>query len=285
MCADEGTGSAGRVRPPIPRWLRVFLLVNVAQDFAIGFSGLVSPRNIVIPLKGLSPLNARFIAGLYLGGGVIILIVALVHWAVDARIALYCLSVITILVLAMTFVYWHAFTVDGIPWLWLITYIADPIVAPVALVTLGVLGAAEPGRHPLTALFVGQAVVFGGAGIALMIAPDAMLTAWPWGLTRTLARVYAAFFLAFAVGAALAAGERRVAAFRPFLIGSIALLVATLSASLVHPARIDGGPTRWIWFGAHAAGIVILALALMASGRDSGWRGSGWRGSLATPTP
>lgn len=280
MCAEERTGSAGRLGPRIPRWLRVFLLVNVVQDFAIGFSGLVTPKHIVIPLKGLSPLSARFIAGLYVGGGVIILIVAFVHWAVDARIALYCLSVITILVLIMTFVYWHAFTVDGTPWLWLITYIVDPIVAPLALVTLGVLGAAEPGRHRLTALFAGQAFVFGGAGIALMIAPDAMLTAWPWGLTRTLSRVYAAFFLAFAVGAVLAAGERRVAAVRPFLIGSIALLVATLGATLVHPARIDHGLSRWLWFGAHAVGIAILALGLITPGRDSRWRGS-----LATPPP
>lgn len=105
----------------------------------------------MIPLKGLSPFNARFIAALYLGGGVIILIVAFVRRAADARIALYAFFTITALVLVMTFAYWEAFTTDGVPWVWLVTYLVDPLLAPLALVTLGLIGPAEPGWHRLTA--------------------------------------------------------------------------------------------------------------------------------------
>ena len=237
------------------------------QDFAIGISGLASPEHIVIPLNGLSPFNVRFIAALYLGGGVIILLVAVVRRAVDARIALYAFFVITALVLVMTFVYWQAFTQDGVPWVWLVTYIVDPVLAPLALVTLGLIGPAEPGWHRLTALFVGEAIVFGVSGGPAADRSDRVLEAWPWTLTRLLARVYAAFFLAFALGAALAAKERRVAAVRPFLVGSIVLLAGTLVASLVHLAKLDHGPGRWLWFTTHLVGLALLGFALATLGR------------------
>ena len=60
---------------------------------------------------------------------------------------------------------------NGVPWLWLFTYIVDPVLAPLALVTLGLIGPAEPGGHRLTALFIGEALVFGASGIALLLAP------------------------------------------------------------------------------------------------------------------
>ena len=266
------TVATGRASAPVPWWLRVFFLVNVVQDVGVGFSGLVFPAHIVIPLKGLSPLNARFVACLYLGGGVVILLAALVRRAVDTRLALYSFLAITVLVLVMTFVYWRQFTVDGIPWLWLTTYTVDPIVASYALVRLGLIGAAAPGRHRFTALFIAQAVVFGGAGLALLLAPDAVLGGWPWTVTRLLARVYAAFFLAFAVGAALAAYERRPAAIRPFLVGSLVLLAFSLGTSLHHLARFHHGPGRWLWFTVHVVGLALFAVALARLGRREGDR-------------
>ena len=269
MSSAAATGDSARRLSPPPRWLQVFFLLNVVQDFAIGLTGLFAPGHIVIPLKGLTPLNARFIAALYLGGGVVILIVAFVRRAVDARIALYAFFVITALVLAMTFAYWDEFTMDGVPWVWLFTYVVDPLLAPLAIVTLGLVGPAEPGRHRLTALFAGEAIVFGGAGIALLVAPARMVDAWPWALTPLLARVYAAFFLAFAVGAALAAYERRVAAVRPFLIGSAVLVAGTLVASLIHLSRFEHSPGRWLWFASHALAIALFAAAIATLDRGA----------------
>lgn len=257
-----GASTAGGISSPTPWWLRAFLLVNVVQDFGLGLSGLFDPQHILIPLKGLTPLNARFVGSLYLGGGVVILCAALVRRTIDTRIPLYSLFVITALVLGMTFAYWSTFTVDGVPELWMVTYVVDPVVVPVAVVTLGLVRSTTPGRHRLSGLFLAEAVVLGGAGIALLLAPDAVLSAWPWALSRLLARVYGAFFLAFGIGALLAAYERRPAAVRPFLVGSLALLACTLGTSLWHLERFDDGPVRWVWFGVHLVGLVLLSLGL-----------------------
>jgi hypothetical protein len=258
----SGGGGAEGVFRPTPWWLRAFLLVNVVQDFGLGLSGLLVPAHILIPLKGLSPLNARFVGSLYLSGGIVILCAALVRRVVDARIALFSLFVITALVLGMTFAYWARFTVAGVPKLWMLTYVVDPVVVPVAVVTLGVVRPAASGRHRLTLLFLTEAVVLGGAGIALVLAPEGVLTAWPWTLTRLLARVYGAFFLAFAVGALLAAYERRPAAVLPFLTGSVALPVLVLGTSLLHLDRFHHGAARWLWFGALVVGLAVLCAGL-----------------------
>ena len=273
----RAAGVSSQVTPalrPAPWWLRVFFLVNVAQDFAIGISGALSPARALIPLKGLSPLNTRFVSALYLGGGVVILLAVFVRYAVDARIALYAFLVINVLVLVMTSVYWQEFTVDGTPWLWMTTYIVNPLLTPLILATLGFRVAAEPGRHRLTLLFHAQAIVFGGAGILLTLAPEAAVGIWPWTLTPLLSRVYGSFFLAFAVGALLAARERRRAALRPFLVGSLALLVCTLAASLAHLDRLHEGPSRLLWFAAHVIGVAIFAIAMATLSRGARPRGS-----------
>jgi hypothetical protein len=252
-----------------PWWLRAFLLVNVVQDFGLGLSGLLFPEHFLIPLKGLTPLNARFVGSLYLAGGVVILCAALMRRVVDARIPLWSFFVITVFVLGMTFAYWRDFTVGGVPKLWMLTYVVDPIVVPIAIVTLGLVRPAEPGRHRLTAIFLTQAAVLGGVGLALLIASDAVLAAWPWAISRLLARVYAAFFLAFAVGALLAAYERRARAVQAFLAGSAALLVFTLTTTLLHLDRFASGPALALWVAVHLAGLAAFGYGLATSLRGS----------------
>ncbi|MDP9240224.1 MAG: hypothetical protein M3O55_06225, partial [Actinomycetota bacterium] len=198
----------------------------------------------------------------------VILLAACARRAVDTRIALISFLAITVLVLAMTFVYWQQFTVDGVPKLWMFTYIVDPLLAPLILTRLRLWRAAEPGRHRSTWVFLGQAVVFGALGVALLLAPNSLLSGWPWVLTRLLARVYAAFFLAFALGAVLAAYERRAAAVRAFAAGSLVLLLSTLVTSLIHLARFDHGAGRWLWFAVHAVGIAAFGYAVAATARS-----------------
>ena len=209
----------------------------------------------MIPLKGLSPLNARFIAALYLGGGVVILIVAFVRRAIDARIALYAFFVITALVLLMTFGYWEEFTTDGVPWLWLFTYIVDPILAPLAIVTLGLVGPAEPGGHRLTGALHRRGgglrrrgdrppprARADGGRVALGADPAARPR-----LRRVLPGVRGRAPRSPPTSGAWRPSGRSSSARWP-------CSPAPSLASLMHLDAFDHGPGRWLWFASHVLG-------------------------------
>jgi hypothetical protein len=249
----------------VPWWLRAYLLIGAVQGLAIGLTGMFRPAHVVgFPLV-TTPLNTRFVASFYLAGATGLIASAIARRAVDTRIYVFGFVAVTALLLAATVGYWSTYTADGIPYPWLLSYILEPIAGVLIIRALHLARPARPGRHRLSPVFIAQAIVFGLLGVVLAAAPSLAVRMWPWALTAVLARTYAAIFLAFALGAALSANERRHEAVRPFALSSLVLVAATAVASLVHHARFDGGPSTWVWVAGLAAGLAGLTAAGAAS--------------------
>lgn len=262
-------GPLARVQPRqgAPWWLRAYLLAGAAQGLAIGLTGLVRPAQVVgFPLQ-TTPLNTRFVAAFYLAGATGLILSAAARRAVDTRIFLVGFVVVTSLLLTATVWYWSTYTDGGVPYPWVVSYVVEPILGVVILVSLRLRHPAEPGRHRTSAVFIAQAVVFGSVGAVLFVSPSTAVRLWPWTLTAVLARTYAAIFVAFAAGAVLAADERRAAAVRPFAVSSLVLIATTGIVSLVHHAKFDGGPSTWAWATALALGLAGFAVAGAATVR------------------
>jgi hypothetical protein len=241
------------------------LLIGAAQGLAIGLTGLFRPAHVVgFPLQ-TTPLNTRFVASFYLAGAAGLITSAVARRAVDARIYLFGFVAVTTLLLMATIWYWSTYTADGIPYPWLLSYVLEPIAGVAILRALHLARPARPGRHRLSPVFIAQAVVFGLLGVILAAAPSFAVRMWPWALTGVLARTYAAIFLAFALGAMLAANESRPEAVRPFALSSLVLVAAAAVASLVHHAKFDGGPSTYVWAAGLAAGLAGFAAASAAS--------------------
>jgi hypothetical protein len=85
---------------------------------------------------------------------------------------------------------------------------------------------------------------------------------WPWVITPLLARVYGSFFCAFAVGCALAVGERRSAALRAFTVGTLALFVVSAAVSIHHRSKFHASVQTSIWICVHVVGVIAFAVAL-----------------------
>jgi hypothetical protein len=171
--------------------------------------------------------------------------------------------VVTGLLLLATLVYWTEFTANGVPYPWLVSYVLDPIVGAFALRHLGLGPPAEPGTSRASWSFAALLAVFAPLGLVLLLFPGAAVAHAPWRLTETLARVYAAIAIAFALGSALAAYERRRAAVRPFALSAFTLLALVAVVSLVHRDRFAPGAASWIWAATIASGLVLLALVLL----------------------
>jgi hypothetical protein len=256
-------------RRGVPWWLRAYLLVGAVQGLAIGLTGLFRPGHVIGFPLATTPLNTRFVAAFYLAGATGLILSAAARRAIDTRIFLVGFVVVTSLLLAATIWYWSTYTAGGVPYPWTVSYVVEPILGAVILIHLRLAHAVEPGRHPLSPLFIGEAIAFGALGAVLLLSPSTAVRMWPWALTAVLARTYAAIFIAFAVGAALAARERRAAAVRPFAVSCLVLIATTAGVSLVHHAKFDGGPSTWVWAVALALGLAGFAAASAATLRPA----------------
>jgi hypothetical protein len=250
---------------PAPWWLRAYLLVGAAQGLAIGVTGIADPTHVVgFPLAA-TPLNTRFVAAFYLAGAAGLAASAAAGRAVDARIFVCGFVAVTALLLGATVWYWSTYTAGGVPYPWVGSYVVEPVAGLAVLRVLRLGRPAEARRHGLSGVYAAQAVIFAAVGAVLVASPHLAARMWPWALTPVLARTYAAIFLAFALGAALAAGEARRQAVRPFALASLVLAAATAIVSAVHHAKLDGGPSTWVFCAALAAGVAGFAAATGAS--------------------
>lgn len=191
-------------------WIRAFLISSALRGLLLGVNGFRDFREISIPLQ-FTPLNAAFVAGLYLAGTVGLLLTLFARDRAEARPFLIGTGVVTTLLLTVTGLHWSEFDTSLSPKLvgWVGSYVFDP-VAITLLITSHSLGrAASPGRHGLTRLFLAEAGVLGMLGWFLLALPRAGAAVWPWSIPPLLAQLYSCFFIAFAVIALLVAYERR----------------------------------------------------------------------------
>ena len=254
-------------------WIRGFLLFAAVQGLGIGLTGLLFPSEMQIPLR-ITPLNSRFVAALYVAGGIGVLLAALGKRRSEARLFVVAFGFVTLLILILTIIHWSDFMADPLPHrdVWIFDYVVDPLLALVLVPIAGLWPPASGVRHSLTPLLIVQAVLFSALGLVLLFAPDLASAYWPWTLPPILGQLYAAFILTFAVGAALAARETSPLAIRTFVIASLALAVLVLIASALHVDRFKSEPVTVVWFATFGLGAVAFAVALAIQRRSSAGR-------------
>jgi hypothetical protein len=228
---------------------------------------MLAPPEMQIPLR-ISPLNARFVAALYLAGGIGTLLAAFARRRSEVRIFVIGFGLATGLILVLTIANWAEFMADPLPHraVWIFDYVADPALA-VLVVPLASLWPPRSGaRHALSPLLVIQAIAFALLGAALVLVPDAVAPVWPWVLPPLLGQLYGCFFLTYALGAALAARDTEPRAISIFMASTLALMVLVLIASVLHVDRFKPEPVTWVWFAAFGLGAVVFAAALARRG-------------------
>ena len=252
-------------REGVPWWLRAYLLFAAVQGFGIGLTGLVSPADMQIPLR-ITPLNARFVAALYVAGGIGVLWGAFSRRRAEARLFVAAFTLATTLILIVTLLHWSDFMAPGLPHqvVWLFDYVADPLLG-LAIIPLAALWPPRPRRNSLTPVLLTEAAVLGVLGVALLVAPDAVAATWPWSLPPVLGQLYACFFLTFALGAALAAGEVDERAVLGFVYSTLALMALMLLASILHLDRFKPETVTVLWFAALGVGLVAFSGAVAVS--------------------
>lgn len=261
----------------VPWWVRAVLWLTAAQALLL-LLALVEPRNVnlLVPWPA-TPLNARFIASLYVALGVGVVLASLSSGFREMRIVLVGVGAATALLLVLTVVRMtlHPRELTTFPLFWLLFYVIDPTLVGLVFLRLGWGAPGAPGATPPRALWVVQAALFGAAGIVLLLLPAVARALWPWTITEPQSQLYSAFFLTLAVASLLAMRERSWAAVRwlVFMVALLAMLV--LGVSLVHLARFTSGASTVVWMVvlvAEAIGCGGLFVALTVRDRTAGHR-------------
>ncbi|HZQ09929.1 MAG TPA: hypothetical protein VFD70_25360 [Anaerolineae bacterium] len=264
------------IRPTLPA-MRVMLIVAALLVFTVGI-----PLNL-LPLQTdrffawtiATPLTAAFLGAAYWSSGVLEFLASREHVWVRARIAVPAVFLFTILTLIVTLIHRDRFHFDSPDfitrsgtWVWLLVYTTVPIILGVLWLLQARAPRIDPPRaFPMpawlrVAAFL-QAVIMIPVGIALLIAPEAMATVWPWSLTPLTGRAIGAWIVSIGVAAAQAAWENDLERVRVATMSYIAIGVLELIALI----RFAGDMN---WATAAAWVYIVFLVSFIAVGLG-GW--------------
>jgi hypothetical protein len=231
---------------PLPTWLRLVLIFVALQAELLALV-LFQPDwvKFFVPFAA-TPLNARFIAALYVSLGLGVLLAAFASQFRAVRLVLIGIGLATGLLFLMTLP--RLGELSPFPTFWMLFYLVDPMLVLFTFWKLGWRDSQARGRNPLAPLWIAESIIFGVGGIVLLVLPQTAISLWPWSMTEQLSQLYSMFFISISIISFLAARELRWAGVQllVFMIGALALLV--LVASALHLARFKPGPSTAVWF-------------------------------------
>jgi len=250
-------------------WLEVAVLV-------VAGGGLLIAQPVVVGIWPwpLAPFNLRFLGALYTAALVAAFLQSWIgRWA-PARTVTTMIFVFTLVVTACSFIHWDRFDPAKVEvWVWFVLYIGVCVNAGAHLWwyrDARVTGSPPPSGA--RAALLAQAVLLGGYGVALLVAPEHAGRLWPWKIDAFHAQLYSVTFLTPAAGALSL--RRSAARVDWFTLGitQIAWGLLPIVALLIVDARVHRVDwlawTVWAWLGLFvttaAMGIWMLARSTTA---------------------
>ena len=189
--------------PRVPEFLRAVTWIECVVVAAAAGLLLSTPEwgGREIWAWSTPPLNARYVGVVYLGALVPLVVFAVTGRWSPGRLVLWEIFVFTAAILVVMLAYAGRFEWARLAtWVFWPLYLFLPVNSAVFLWRLRDWRSPEPLIHARAALTV-VALSFGGYGIALLIIPERATEFWPWPVDAFHARIYAAAYLAPAVGA------------------------------------------------------------------------------------
>ena len=239
-----------------PWWIRATLLFIAIQ--ALDFVRALIWPDMITGLEPwqATPLNARFIASLYLATGIGVLLAGLSRNFLQARVVFISIGVATTVILCVSlfrlFAYPHEFS--SFPYLWYSIYIIDPLLTGIGLwyiqKTARQSAWSRTRRDNIFApLWVVEALILTVIALPMLLLPGQAVQVWPWAVGQPLVQIYGAFFLALALLSVLSLREGSWEAVRlsAVVLMSLGLLVDIIS--LLHLDRFKSPLETLIWFG------------------------------------
>ena len=248
---------------------RVFFGIVAAFALWVGALSFLEPSLVVYAVPWPAPpLHARFIGALNLSAMVMCIMSAASTSREDVRHLPLLIAVWSGVICLASFLHLEAYHYGEAPiWIWIIAYVAFPVVACFLAFKMGrgdaaksslVLPAWQNNYLRLQGLVL---VVFGAV---LLLAPELAATLWPWKINAILAQVYAGPLLAYGIVSFQVSGGGYRQAMIP-MTGAFVFATLTFVASILHRDLFSlRAVSSWLWFLVFGVAMISLGAFLVS---------------------
>lgn len=220
----------------------------------------------------IPPLHARFLGAMYLSGATFMVGGMLARSYAEVRIMVRVILIWTGMLFLVSLFYLGEFDYSRQQvWIWFGAYVIYPLIALLLIWRHRALREAVAGR-PVPGWARGYLLVQGVAvtalALLLLLAPDAMVGVWPWKITRLLAQIYAAPFLAYGLSSAWISRLPTWPELRVVLLGTLVFAAGVLLASLIHRNLFAATDlSDWVWFAGFTVATAMLGVLSISAVR------------------
>ena len=232
----------------------------------VGIWGYFIPDKVDKAIPWLvPPLHSRFLGAMYLSGTTFMIGGILAQHYAEVKVMVRAILIWTGMLFVISLFYLGEFDYSRPQvWIWFGAYIIYPLIA------LWLIWK-DRGLHEMLdgselpgwarSYLLGQGVFVSVLALILLMAPDLMVSLWPWKITRLLAQIYSAPFLAYGISSLMISRLRTWAEIRVVVTAIFVFALGVLLASLIHITLFTfGNISAWIWFGGFLSATIMLGL-------------------------
>ena len=214
------------------------------------------------------PLHARFLGAMYLSGTAFMVGGILAQYYSEVRVTVRMIVIWTGMLFIVSLFYLGEFDYSREQvWIWFGAYIIYPLIGLWLMwkhrdLHERVDGAAVPAWA--RGYFLAQGLAVTLLAISLLLVPDMMVDVWPWKITRLLAQIYSAPFLAYGVNSLILSREQAWPEVRGAVVGIFVFAFGVLLASFIHRDLFSfSSLAAWLWFGGFSLATLFLGAMIV----------------------
>ena len=230
----------------------------------VGIWGYFIPNRVDQAIPWLvPPLHARFLGAMYLSGTTFMIGGILSQYYAEVRVMIRVILIWTGMLFVVSLFYLNEFDYSRTQvWIWFGAYIIYPLIALWLMwrdrnLREKMSGTSLPAWARSYLLIQGILVTI--LALVLLLAPEFMVTVWPWKITRLLAQIYSAPFLAYGLSSLMISRLGTWNEIRVVVTATFVFAFGVLFASFIHRELFSlTNISTVMWFGGFLLGTFAL---------------------------
>ncbi|MGZ9224262.1 MAG: hypothetical protein ACXW4M_01765 [Anaerolineales bacterium] len=235
----------------------------------VGIWGYFFPGQVDKAIPWLvPPLHARFLGAMYLSGTAFMIGGIMSRYYAEVRVMVRVILIWTGMLFIVSLFYLGEFDYSrNQVWIWFGAYIIYPLIALWLMWNDHTLHerVSGPGLPAwVRGYLLVQGIVVTALALVLLLIPEFMVIVWPWKITRLLAQIYSAPFLAYGLSSLMLSRKQVWPEVRVVVVATLVFALGVLLASFIHRELFSiTNAATWLWFGGFLLATVILGLLSM----------------------